>query len=252
MDSVTLFGIRVDCFTTESLNGRILQCARDGEHAVIANVNVHALNIAARNSEFAGFLHDADHVFCDGHGVMVAARVLGGRIPEKITYAEWLPKLAAFCAGNELSIYLLGGQPGGAEKAATELKQKAPELNVCGTHHGYFDMNPDSEDNRAVIEEINRSAPNILIVCFGMPRQENWLRENWSGLRANVALTGGAAFDYMAGTLKRPPAWLTDNGLEWLGRMLIEPSRLWRRYTLGNMVFGIRLAREWLTRKKRS
>ncbi|MBK7215491.1 MAG: WecB/TagA/CpsF family glycosyltransferase [Candidatus Promineofilum sp.] len=70
-----------------------------------------------------------------------------------------------------------------------------------------------------------------------MPRQEAWLRDNWHRLDARVALTGGAVFDYISGDLARAPRWMTDNGLEWLGRLLIEPKRLWRRYLLGNLRF---------------
>ena len=105
-------------------------------------------------------------------------------------------------------------------------------------------MTQDSIENNQVIEEINNASPHIILVCFGMPVQEYWLEKNWSRINANVALNGGAALDYIAGTLKRPPAWMTENGLEWLGRMLIEPRRLWKRYIIGNTVFSLRLLKE--------
>jgi N-acetylglucosaminyldiphosphoundecaprenol N-acetyl-beta-D-mannosaminyltransferase len=246
MNSANVFGLQVDCFTADSLNDRIRQAVRHAEHVVIAHVNVHGLNIADREPRFKLALNAADHLFCDGHGVMLAARFLGSRIPEKITYADWLPKLAHYCAEHSLRLFLLGGKPGIAEKAALQLKASAEGLEIAGVHHGYFDMAADSESNRDVIREINKARPHILLVCFGMPRQEYWLQENWSQLEANVALTGGAALDYMAGALKRPPDWLTHHGFEWLGRLLIEPSRLWQRYTIGNIMFAFRLAREWL------
>ena len=75
-------------------------------------------------------------------------------------------------------------------------------------------------------EEINAVKPNILIVGFGMPLQERWLLENWERVEANVALTGGGVFDILSGKLRRPPRWMTDHSLEWLGRLIIEPRQL--------------------------
>ncbi len=246
MNSVSIFGLQVDCFTAESLNNRIRQAVMDAEHVLISHINVHGLNIAAREPRFKQTLNASDYLFCDGHGVMLAARFLGCHIPEKITYADWLPKLARYCAEHSLSVFLLGGKPGIAEEAAQQLKASTEALDIVGVHHGYFEMATDSAPNREVVRKINEARPHILLVCLGMPCQEYWLQENWAQLQANVALTGGAALDYMAGALKRPPNWMTHHGLEWLGRLLIEPRRLWQRYTIGNIIFVLRLTREWL------
>lgn len=251
MNSADIFGLQVDGFTADSLNDRIRQAAQGGEHLMISHINVHGLNIAAREPRFKQALNEANYLFCDGHGIMLAARCLGGDIPEKITYADWLPKLARYCADHSLSLFLLGGKPGIAETAAKRLKAIAEGLEVVGVHHGYFDKTVGAEANGEVIRKINETRPHILVVCFGMPRQEYWLQENWDQIQANVALTAGAALDYIAGALRRPPAWLTDNGFEWLGRLLIEPRRLWQRYTVGNVVFGVRLTREWMARRKK-
>ena len=88
-----------------------------------------------------------------------------------------------------------------------------------------------------MIEKINASKANILVLGFGMPLQEEWLKENQDKLDVNISLTGGAVFDYLSGELKRGPRLLVDNGMEWLARMLIEPKRLWKRYLVGNTVF---------------
>lgn len=92
-----------------------------------------------------------------------------------------------------------------------------------------------------VIEKINKVRPNILLVGFGMPVQEYWLQENWEKIDTNIALTGGAVFDYLSGELRRAPRWMTDHGLEWLGRLIIEPRRLWKRYIIGLPLFFLRV-----------
>ncbi len=249
MNSVLLWGLEIDCFTTESLNAQILQCIRDKKHEFIANVNANAINIACREPRFMETLNAADYIFCDGHGVMLAARIMGENIPEKITYAEWLPKLAVFCDTHKLSMFLIGGQPGVADAAADRLRNLAPTLRITGTHHGYFDMRHNSAENEEVVQLINDKNPDILLVCLGMPMQEYWLSENWHKLQAHVALTGGAALDYVAERLRRPPAWMTKYGFEWLGRMLIEPRRLGKRYLIGNILFAGHVLCERFKRK---
>jgi N-acetylglucosaminyldiphosphoundecaprenol N-acetyl-beta-D-mannosaminyltransferase len=133
-----------------------------------------------------------------------------------------------------------------AEKAATRLKERFPDLDIAGAHHGYFDKTAGSLKNEAVIQEINAVRPNILIVGFGMPLQERWLMENWNCIEANVAIVAGAVFDYVSGELHRGPRWLTDHGLEWLARLIIEPRRLWRRYLIGNPLFLARVIKQRL------
>lgn len=194
--------------------------------------------------------HRAPVVFCDGSGVVLGARILGYRIPGRITYADWMWDLAAFGEDRGYSFYFLGGKPGVAEQAANRLKERFRHLRVVGTHHGYFDKSPGSIQNRAVVEHINACRPNILLVGFGMPLQEAWLRDNWEGLNANIGLTGGAVFDYISGQLRRAPKWMQDHSLEWLGRLLIEPRRLWKRYLVGNTVFLWNVALERLRRTR--
>jgi N-acetylglucosaminyldiphosphoundecaprenol N-acetyl-beta-D-mannosaminyltransferase len=180
-------------------------------------------------------------VFCDGAGVMLAARLLGRRIPARITYADWMWRLAAFAEAEGLSLFLLGARPGVAEEAARRLLARHPKLHISGVRHGYFDHAAGSPQNEAVLREIEASRPDFLLVGLGMPLQEHWLMDNWHRIEAGVALTGGAVFDYVSGGLRRGPRFLTENGFEWLARLLIEPRRLWRRYLLGNPLFMLRV-----------
>lgn len=234
-------GIRVNTFSAPQLCELISSRIKQHKRALISNVNINALNLACNHSWFRDFLRNSDYVFCDGHGVMLAARIAGESIPEKITYAEWLPLLAKHCEKNNLSLFLLGGKDGVAQRAAQKLKESFPKLTITGHHHGYFDKDPSSDECKAVIELINDAKPDILIVSFGMPVQEKWLMDNWSKINANIALPAGAALDYTAGDLKRPPRWMTDHCMEWFGRMLIKPHLLWKRYLIEMPIFFVRL-----------
>lgn len=236
-DNIVIMGVKVHPLRIGELHQEIEDIIYNDKHALVLNVNANCLNLAYKNAWMRDLLNTSDIVFCDGLGVKIGAKILGSNIPERITYADWMWQLSAFAESHQYTMYFLGAQPGIAEEAALKLQKRFPKLVIVGTHHGYFNKAPGSVENEAVIRDINSVKPNIIIIGFGMPVQERWLMENWNRVDANVALTGGAAFDYISGNLRRAPSWMTDNGLEWLGRVLIEPQRLWRRYIIGNPLF---------------
>jgi N-acetylglucosaminyldiphosphoundecaprenol N-acetyl-beta-D-mannosaminyltransferase len=233
LPSARVLGVKVLALTVESLHRLIASAIQADRKILLPNVNAHALNLAYEQPWLRQFFNQADAVFPDGSGALFAARFQGSGFRERITYADWMWQLAGLCSEQGFSLYLLGGREGVAAEAAQALSRANPELQVAGTHHGYFDKTRGAPENNAVLEEINRLRPDILLVGFGMPLQERWFKENWSDLHVRVGLTSGAAFDYVAGRLRRPPRLLTEHGLEWLGRLLIEPGRLWRRYLIG-------------------
>ena len=244
--TIRILGARVDPVTVDELHQRLEQMVRGGGHSLVLNVNVNALNLASTLPWFREFHNKASLVFCDGAGVILGARILGHHIPQRITYADWMWQLAEFAELRGLSLFFLGARPGVAEEGAARLRERFPKLRIVGTQHGYFDKSAGSPDNAAIIESINAVQPDILMVGFGMPLQERWLMENWDHIEARVALTGGAVFDYVSGRLRRPPQWMTQHGLEWLGRLRIEPRRLWKRYLIGNPLFLWRVLRQRL------
>jgi N-acetylglucosaminyldiphosphoundecaprenol N-acetyl-beta-D-mannosaminyltransferase len=142
----------------------------------------------------------------------------------------------------------LRARPGVAEKAARRLEYRFPKLRIAGAEHGYFERTLGSPENEAIIKKINAARPDVLLLGFGMPVQEFWLAENWEKVDANVALTGGAVFDYVSGELRRGPRFLTDHGLESVARLMVEPRRLWRRYVIGNPLFLLRVLKQRLGR----
>jgi N-acetylglucosaminyldiphosphoundecaprenol N-acetyl-beta-D-mannosaminyltransferase len=246
MEAIHLLGVRIHALTLDQLLAIIETTVKAERRAIVANVNVHALNLAYERPWFRDFLNQSQVVFCDGFGVKWAARLVGQHLPERITYADWTWRLAELAQVRDLTLFFLGARPGVAERAADRLKQRCPKLRVLGVQHGFFDKTPGSPENEAVLRAINAVRPNILVLGLGMPLQERWLLENWERVEAGVALTGGAVFDYISEAVQRGPRWMTDHGLEWLARLLIEPRRLWKRYLIGNPLFLIRVLRQRL------
>jgi N-acetylglucosaminyldiphosphoundecaprenol N-acetyl-beta-D-mannosaminyltransferase len=231
-----IFEIPIDLGHPAEMLRRITNWVGDeGRARRVMYVNAHVLNQSAEIPELRDALETADLVYCDGYGVRLAAKALDVEIPHRMTGADWVWGLAALAEDQQRSVYLLGSDPGVAAEAAKHLKRWYPRLLVAGTHHGYFE--PGSAHDDRVVEDINARRPDIVLVGMGTPKQELWVQHNATRVRADVLWTVGALFDYVSGRVPRAPAWLADNGLEWIFRLAIEPQRMWRRYLLGNPVF---------------
>ncbi len=236
-EQILILGVRVDVISLDELLKYVLFIIQDGKKAIIAYVNVHAINIAHEIGWFRNFINHSQVVFCDGFGVKWAARFLKGKQLQRFTPPDWFGRLAEECARLGISMFFLGTRQEVVEKAAAALKGIYPELKIVGAHHGFFEKTMMGPENQAVLARINALKPDILVIGFGMPAQEKWILENWNELNVRVILPVGAFIDYLAGEVVRAPRWMTDNGLEWLGRLTIEPGRLWKRYVLGNPLF---------------
>lgn len=237
-----IIGIPIDDMSSLALITAIMAAVAQRKHTVFANVNIHALNLAYEYpAVYDFFATAADIVYCDGFGVKLGSKMSGVPIQHRLTLPDWIDELCRQSAQNGYSLYLLGAREGVAERAAARLQRVNPNLQIAGTHHGFFNKSCDDPENRAVLQKINAVQPDILLIAFGMPLQELWLLENWNQISAHAVLTAGALFDYLAEEVRRPPNWMTDHGLEWFGRLLREPGRLWRRYLIGNPLFFWRL-----------
>ena len=245
-DRVDILGVGVDRISGEVLHAEMLRLVQRGGRAMFLNVNAHLLNLSYHRPWLRNLLNNAHIVHCDGMGVVLAAKILGRPRLEQASYSNEIFRLWELAVLHNLSIFFLGARPGVANKAAVRLREEYSGLNVVGVHHGYFDHTPGSAENEAVIKEINAANPNILIVCFGMPLQELWLKNNWERLNANLAIPLGGMFDYYSGRfwdgdIRRGPLIMRNNGFEWLARLVISPRRLWRRYLIGNPLFLLRV-----------
>jgi N-acetylglucosaminyldiphosphoundecaprenol N-acetyl-beta-D-mannosaminyltransferase len=235
-----IFDIPIDLGQPAELLRRITGWVGDGRPARrVMYVNAHVLNQSRERPALRRALETADLVYCDGYGVRLAAQALDAEVPHRMTGADWVWGLAALCEAADQSIYLLGSEPGVAAQAARRLHRWYPRLRIAGTHHGYFE--PGSAHDERVIEDINARRPDIVLVGMGTPKQELWVEHNAGSVDASVLWTVGALFDVVSGRVPRAPAWLADNGLEWIFRLAIEPQRMWRRYLLGNPVFVSRV-----------
>jgi N-acetylglucosaminyldiphosphoundecaprenol N-acetyl-beta-D-mannosaminyltransferase len=226
-----LLGVRVHAMTVDELFAAIGYAIAHHERWVIGNHNLHSVHLYHRDAAMRQYCDEADHIFIDGMALVFVGSLLGlpVRREHRSTSADWMMPLLRRATERGWRVFLLGGRPRVAERAAENIRRAVPGVQLA-VSHGYFDAAPDSADTRAVLERIRRFQPHLLVVGMGMPRQERWILENRRHLAANAVLNLGAIIDYLADEVPTPPRWMSRVGLEWLARLATEPRRLWGRY----------------------
>jgi N-acetylglucosaminyldiphosphoundecaprenol N-acetyl-beta-D-mannosaminyltransferase len=219
-----------------------------GRPLLIMGPNAQLVTLAARKPKFAKALRSADLSVPDGISVVLAARLLGQPVPERVPGGELMERLCLESAQHGLSVFFLGGLPGAAEGAARRFTSRSPGFRLAGTYCPPVGFENDPFECARIRRRITEAKPDLLCVAFGAPRQELWMRETCPTLPIGAAISVGAALDTQAGLRKRAPKWTHRIGCEWLYRMLREPRRLWRRYLIGNTHFLLLVAQEWWRR----
>lgn len=196
-------------------------------------INANSINVCAKTPHLAKLLKQADCLFPDGSGLRIAARYKQLMLKDNINGTDMLPVLCAHAAKNNKSLFLLGAKPETAQKAAQHLLKNNPDLKIVGCHHGYF----SPSQNQDVINLINQSQADIVLVAQGTPIQEEWICQNRAALKCQAILGVGGLFDYFSGNIPRAPMWMRELGLEWVWRLMQEPVAKFERYVIGTPEF---------------
>ena len=233
--SVNILGVPTGIYTMATLLARIEELIAAPGCAVGHGVNAHVINLTYNHPEFLEALRRADLLYADGASLILASHLLGVTLPEKLTTTDVWPKLCELAVQKDYRFFLLGGEPGLAERAASQARDKYPSLHIVGTQHGYFDFR-----DKNIIAEINAVRPDVLWVGMGDPRQVLWSAAWRRQLEVSLVLTCGGMFKIVAGELERLSPTLRQNGLEWAYRLWQEPAT-WRRYLVGLPLFGAKV-----------
>lgn len=203
-----------------------------------AFLNAHCVNTAASDKTYARALRAADVVLPDGAGISLAVKMTGRKLRKNLNGTDLCMPLCQEAARKGLSIYLLGAAPGVADDAANNLITQVPGLRIAGTQDGFF----GPANTQTVIQQINNSGADIVMVAMGVPLQDIWLYQHRNALNARLVMGVGALFDFRAGRVKRAPLIVRKAKLEWAWRLALEPRRMFKRYVLGNPAFVLRAA----------
>ena len=221
---VDVLGVGFDRVDLAGAAERILRRLDAGERTFVITANPEFVMLTRQDEDVAQIARDADLVVADGSGVVAASRLLRDplpRVPGRLLVDALVPHLAQ----RRSPVFFLGAAPGVGERAAAEVRRRAPGFVVAGVHAG----SAEPEDDAVSVDRIRQSGAQVLLVAYGMPKQERWIARNLPALPSvRVAIGVGGVFDQLAGVQKVPPPVLHAVGLEWLWRLAREPRR-WRR-----------------------
>lgn len=239
---VHIAGTEVDRCTMDEAVRRIVARARAGGPPVqVVTPNAQHVVLVEESPRFRGIYESAWLVVADGMSLVWASRLLGDPLPERIGGVDLFEGVCAAAAPWGLSIFLLGGRPGAADAAARILLERYPGLVIAGTHCPPLGFETDPVLAELAVSSVRDAAPDILFVALGAPKQEFWIDDHARRLGVPVSAGVGAAFELVAGFVRRAPKWMQRAGIEWVFRIGQEPRRLWKRYALTNPRF-LRLA----------
>lgn len=230
MKDVYIAGTRIDNLTFNEAISRIETLIKQQKPSYVVTPNVDHIIQLQDDHEFFIIYRNADLVLVDSMILLWAARYLKFPFKEKISGSDLFPALCEASSSKGYKIFLLGGRPIAAEKAIEEIRKKHPAINITGSYCPPYGFEKDKEENKRIIEMIKKARPDILFIGLGAPKQEKWIYRNMKDYSVPVSIGVGVTFEFIAGMVKRAPVWMQKNGLEWLWRLIQEPTRLWRRY----------------------
>lgn len=235
IDSVNILGVPVARMSFEEVLEWVRIMVEQGKPRHIITANAEIIYKAHKEPEFMDLIQKADLIVADGSGAILASKILGNPIGERVTGVDITNQIFSLAEDRGWGIYFLGARPEVVEKAVLDTLSKHTRLRVAGYHHGYYSQ----EETSAVLSNITSVKPDILLVALGVPGQEQFIQKYIKELNIPVAIGVGGTFDILAGAAARAPRWMQERGLEWLYRLFKEPSRYKRMMTLPMFVFAV-------------
>jgi N-acetylglucosaminyldiphosphoundecaprenol N-acetyl-beta-D-mannosaminyltransferase len=237
---VSLFGIEIDPLRMAEAVERVYAWMDDPEPVCrfVVTPNVDHTVLLQHHAELRDAYRQAGLVLADGFPVVWASRLVGRPLPELVPGSDLVPALfAAAAARGGVKAFLLGAAPGVADQAAQRIAARWPAVEVVGTYSPPLGFERDEAENERIIDLVNASGADLLVLGLGAPKQEVWIARHHARLRSKCALCVGATIDFLAGEKRRAPVWMRRCRLEWLHRMASEPRRLVRRYARDAWIF---------------
>lgn len=233
--TANILGIPVDSVTMDQAVEKIKTFLVEDRVHTVFTPNSEIIMETQRNHYLKNILCDADLLVPDGAGVILASHILNSFLPERVTGIDLTKRIFSMPYERKLRFYLLGGEPGIAETAGGNLVTQYPNIIISGCFNGYF----SKKDEPHIINNINKSNTEILLVALGKTNQETWIYENRDKLNVKVCMGIGGSLDVFAGKVKLAPRFFRNNGLEWLFRLYKQPWRYKRMLDLPKFMLKV-------------
>jgi N-acetylglucosaminyldiphosphoundecaprenol N-acetyl-beta-D-mannosaminyltransferase len=219
----------------------ILSELEAGRGGMVVTPNLDHIRRAMMDLSFNALVAEADLVVADGMPLIWASRLQNTPLPQRIAGSDLISSLSRAAAERGRSVFLLGGVPGTADGAAAILKKASPSLRITGTYCPPFGFEEDEAEMARIQATLSAAKPDIIYVALGSPKQENLIQRIRGILPGSWWLGVGISFSFLTGDVRRAPRWLQKIGLEWVHRLAQDPKRLFHRYVVVGIPFGLRL-----------
>jgi alpha-1,3-mannosyltransferase len=236
-----ILGVQINDISKLELLELVSDSIQEKSKMNIAIVNAHTINLAKRDKSYLEIINSF-FVINDGLGIELASRILYGKgFRDNLNGTDLIPFIFRN-VNRKTNVYLFGAKQDVVDKCANNINMMYCNINICGYSNGYIDR----KEEDILINKINSSRADILLVAKGNPLQEKWIFQNKENLSVPVSIGVGALFDFISGLTPRAPYTIRKIKMEWLYRLYLEPSRMWKRYLVGNFVFIIRVCKQKL------
>ena len=235
---VNICGVHVDRYSFDEVVELIAHHAIAGSAPqYVVTPNAQHIVTLQRDTHFREIYQKAFLVVPDGVPLVWASKLFGTPLSGRVNGTDLFERLCQVSAERGLKVFLLGGRPRAADKAAPILHARYPNLQIVGKYCPPYGFESDTTELQRINSAIQAAAPDVLFVGLGAPKQEYWIYDNYQQLGVPVSIGIGVSFELVSGMVKRAPKLLQKAGLEWFFRLIVEPQRLWQRYLVGNTVF---------------
>lgn len=226
MERIRILNTQIDNCTMTEAAEEVMRMARRRKPSYVVTPNLDFLLNMDEDPEFDEACREADLILADGISIVLLAKLFRQPLKEKVSGSDLFPVICKMSAEEGMTVFLLGAAPGVAEKAAENLKRSFSGLKVAGTYSPPIGFEHDEEEISNIIRIVTESAPDILFIAISQMKGEKFIHKYKNDLNVPVALSIGAAVDFVAGHKKRAPRWVSRMGLEWLYRTIQEPRRI--------------------------
>ena len=243
MDSIKIFNLRVDNVELDEATTIVKKFLMEDRLRTIYTPNTEIVMAAKEDRDIRNIINDGDLVIPDGIGLIYGSKIKKKPLKERVTGFDLSMKILEIANEKGYSLFLLGGKEEVAKDAGENILKKYPNIKLAGYHHGYFKGShigyTNHDEELSIIDSINKTKPDIIFVGLGFPKQEIWIDANKKRLNSKVIIGNGGTMDILSGNAKRAPEAFQRLGLEWLYRLIKEPSRIKRQMVIPKFMLYI-------------
>ncbi|MBC9825890.1 WecB/TagA/CpsF family glycosyltransferase [Carnobacterium inhibens] len=235
LDKVSVLGVSFDNKTKETFLKELIERIRHNKKTFVVTANPEIVMYAKKNADYMSLLNEADYIAADGIGIIKGAKILETPIVERVAGFDLLTNLLEKASQQGSRVYFLGAKEDVLQSAVQNVQKKYPSIQIVGSRNGYFDFSDSS-----IIEAVQATQPDMVFVALGFPKQEQWIHQYMTTASKGLLMGVGGSFDVLSGKSKRAPKLFIDLNIEWLYRLIKQPTRLKRMMVLPQFLLEVK------------